>query len=55
MDQSLYFLIFIGLLAICAIAMAAWQPPKRSCPECGEDVDIRSRRCVYCQYMFGRV
>jgi hypothetical protein len=55
MSQTLYFLVFIGLLAICFIAMAAWRPPQRRCPACGRETAVQARRCRHCEYMFAAV
>ena len=54
MSQTFYFAVFIGLLGICAFAMLMWQPPKRSCPQCGRQITMHRRRCPYCEYMFSK-
>ena len=52
MDPTLYFSVFIGFVAICLIAMAAWRPPQRDCPACGRKTAVQSRRCRHCSYQF---
>jgi hypothetical protein len=54
MGQNLYFTVFVGLLVVCALAAAAWRPPKRPCPACGNQNPLQNRRCRHCGYSFGR-
>ena len=53
-DPTLYFLVFIGLIAACVLGVIAFQTPKRKCPACGEETPMQKRRCLYCEYRFGR-
>lgn len=54
MGQTLYFLVFIGLIGACVLGTLAWQPPKRRCPSCGKETAVQNRACHHCKYVFGK-
>ena len=47
---TIYLSLFIGAVAICAIAALMAKPATRVCPGCGGDVAIQARKCRTCGY-----
>ena len=47
---TIYLSLFIGAVAICAIAALIAKPPTRVCPGCGDAVAIQASKCRACGY-----
>ena len=48
-----YVLILLGGIVVCLLGVSAATEPMRVCPQCGDEVPTRSRKCRGCAYRFG--
>jgi predicted RNA-binding Zn-ribbon protein involved in translation (DUF1610 family) len=47
---TIYVSLFIGAVAICAIAALMAKPATRACPGCGDAIAIQASKCRACGY-----
>lgn len=48
--MAAYFLVFLGALVVCGVAMYMSPSHKRPCPRCTTRIATSARRCRYCLY-----
>jgi hypothetical protein len=49
---TLYALLFVGALSICALAGTVWKPQTRPCLSCSRETAVQAQRCPHCGYEY---